>query len=252
MNHFVIDLEHIWKKYPAKKDRPGFKEFMVNFYKLIYKKRNHVNSDFYAIRDLTLKIKKGECIGIIGQNGAGKSTLLSIILGTILPSKGRVTVLGRVTPLLELGAGFHQDLTGRENIILNGILLGMTKLDVLRKMDTIIRFSELEEFIDLPVRTYSSGMYLRLAFSVAIHTDPKILIVDEVLSVGDERFQKKSKEVILKLIKGGITTVFVSHNLKDIEEICNRALWLRHGQVIAEGEPRMVTERYKKEMNKIG
>ncbi|MEW6376489.1 MAG: ATP-binding cassette domain-containing protein, partial [Thermodesulfobacteriota bacterium] len=162
MNHFVIDLEHIWKKYPAKKDRPGFKEFMVNFYKLIYKKRNHVNSHFYALRDLTLKIKKGECIGIIGQNGAGKSTLLSIILGTILPSKGRVTVLGRVTPLLELGAGFHQDLTGRENIILNGILLGMTKLDVLRKMDTIIHFSELEEFIDLPVRTYSSGMYLRL------------------------------------------------------------------------------------------
>lgn len=252
MSHFVIDLEHVWKKYPAKKDRPGLKEFMVNFYKLIYKKTDHVNSHFYALKDLTLKIKKGECIGIIGQNGAGKSTLLSVILGTILPSKGRVEVMGRVTPLLELGAGFHPDLTGRENIILNGILLGMTKLDVLHKMDTIIHFSELEEFIDRPVRTYSSGMYLRLAFSVAIHTDPKILIIDEVLSVGDERFQKKSKEAILRLIKGGITTVFVSHNLQDIKEICNRALWLYHGEVGAEGEPEMVTERYRKEMNKNG
>jgi ABC-type polysaccharide/polyol phosphate transport system ATPase subunit len=252
MNHFVIDLEHVWKKYPAKKDRPGIKEFIVNFYKLIYKKSDHVNSHFYALKDLSLKIKKGECIGVIGQNGAGKSTLLSVILGTILPSKGRVEVMGRVTPLLELGAGFHQDLTGRENIILNGILLGMTKLDVLHKIDTIIHFSELEEFIDLPVRTYSSGMYLRLAFSVAIHTDPKILIIDEVLSVGDERFQKKSKETILKLIKGGITTVFVSHNLKDIEEICNRALWLHHGEVVAEGEPEMITERYRDEMNKNG
>lgn len=252
MNHFVIDLEHIWKKYQAKKDRQGFKEFMVNFYKLIYKKNKHRDSPFYALKDLTLKIKEGECIGIIGQNGAGKSTLLSIILGTMLPSKGKVGVMGRVTPLLELGAGFHPDLTGRENIILNGVLLGLSKPDVLNKMDTIIHFSELEEFIDLPVRTYSSGMYLRLAFSIAIHTDPKILIIDEVLAVGDERFQKKSKGTILKLINGGITTVFVSHNLKDIEEICNRALWLHHGEVAAEGEPKMVTERYRKEMNKIG
>ena len=252
MNHFVIDLEQVWKEYPAKQDRPGIKEFTVNFYKSIWKKGDHVSSHFYALKNLTLKIKKGECVGIIGQNGAGKSTLLSIILGTVLPSKGKVKILGQVTPLLELGAGFHQDLTGRENIILNGILLGMSKLEILLKMDTIIHFSELEEFIDFPVRTYSTGMYLRLAFSVAIYTDPKILIIDEVLSVGDERFQKKSKETILKLIKGGITTVFVSHSLKDIEEICNRALWLHHGEVVADGEPEMVTEKYKKEMNKTG
>lgn len=252
MNHPVIDLEHVWKKYPAQKDRPGIKEFIVNFYKSIYKKGDHVNNHFYALKDITLKIKKGECVGIIGQNGAGKSTLLSIILGTIYPSRGRVKVVERVTPLLELGSGFHPDLTGRENIILNGILLGMTKLDILHKMDKIIHFSELEEFIDLPVRTYSTGMYLRLAFSVAIHTDPEILIIDEVLAVGDERFQKKSKETILKQINGGITTVFVSHNLKDIEEICSRALWLHHGEVVAEGEPEMVTERYKREMNKTG
>lgn len=248
MKEFVIDLNHVWKKYLLKKDSPGFKEFIVNF----SKKRGNENREFYALKDLTLKINQGECVGVIGRNGAGKSTLLSIILGTILPSKGKVEVMDRVTPLLELGAGFHPDLTGRENIILNGILLGLSKLEAIEKMPSIIDFSEVREFIDIPVRTYSSGMYLRLAFSVAIHTDPKILIIDEVLSVGDERFQKKSKETILKLIKGGITTVFVSHNLKDIEEICNRALWLHHGKVVAEGDPRGVTESYRKEMNKTG
>ncbi len=251
MNNFVIDLENIWKKYPAKKDRPGFKEFILNFPKVIYKKNDHKDTPFYALKGVTLKIKKGECIGIIGQNGAGKTTLLSIIIGTISPSKGKVKVTGRITPLLELGAGLHPDLTGRENIVLNGILLGLSKKEILKKMDYIINFSELGEFIDLPIRTYSSGMYLRLAFSVAIHTDPEILIIDEVLAVGDEKFQKKSKETILKLIKGGITTVFVSHNLKDIEEICDRALWLHHGEIVAEGNPKMVTEMYRKEMNKI-
>jgi ABC-type polysaccharide/polyol phosphate transport system ATPase subunit len=248
MKEFVIDLNHVWKKYLLKKDSPGFKEFIVNFYKFFYKKRDDENRNFYALKDLTIRIQQGECVGVIGRNGAGKSTLLSIILGTILPSKGNIKVIGRVTPLLELGAGFHPDLTGRENIILNGILLGLSKLEAIEKMPSIIDFSEVREFIDIPVRTYSSGMYLRLAFSVAIHADPKILIIDEVLSVGDERFQKKSKETILKLIKGGITTVFVSHNLRDIEEVCDRAVWLDHGRVVAEGEPRIVIDRYREKM----
>lgn len=247
MSDFVIEMDHVWKKYPFKKDRPGFKEFFVNLPKF-FNKRGEGDGYFYAIRDLTLQIKRGESVGIIGKNGAGKSTLLSLMLRTILPSSGKVKISERVTPLLELGAGFHPDLTGRENVILNGILLGLTKEDILQKIPSIIDFSEIEEFVDLPVRTYSTGMYLRLAFSVAIHVDPKILIIDEVLSVGDEAFQKKSKEAMLRLIKSGVTTVFVSHNLQAIEEICNRIIWLDHGEVVAEGKPEYIVEEYRKKM----
>ena len=247
MNELVIDLDHVWKEYPLQKDRPGFKEFFVNIHKFI-KRKEEANSHFYALKNVTLKIRKGECVGIVGRNGAGKTTLLSLMLGTIFLSKGRLKIMDRVTPLLELGAGFHPDLTGRENVVLNGVLLGLTKEDVLNKMSSIIDFSEMSEFVDLPVRTYSSGMYLRLAFSVAIHTDPKIFIIDEVLSVGDEGFQKKSKDAMLKLIKGGVTTVLVSHNLYTVEEICNRVIWLDHGEVMAEGEPEAVIKRYREEM----
>jgi ABC-type polysaccharide/polyol phosphate transport system ATPase subunit len=237
MNELVIDLDHVWKKYPFQKDRPGFKEFFVNFPKFI-KRKGEGDDHFFALRNLTLKIERGESVGIIGKNGAGKSTLLSLMLGTILPSKGKVKIMDRVTPLLELGAGFHPDLTGRENVVLNGVLLGLTKENVLNKMPSIIDFSEMGEFVDVPVRTYSSGMYLR------------IFIIDEVLSVGDEGFQKKSKEVILKLIKGGITTVFVSHSLPAVEEICDRVIWLDHGEVVAEGDPKEVIKRYRQEITK--
>lgn len=247
MREWVIDLNHVWKKYLLLRDRPGFKESFVNFHRFL-KKREGEDHYFYALKDLTLNIKTGECLGIIGKNGAGKSTLLSLMLGTILPSSGRVIVKDRVTPLLELGSGFHPDLTGRENVVLNGVLLGLTKEDVLKKMPSIIDFSEMEEFIDVPMRTYSSGMYLRLAFSVAFHTDPSILIIDEVLSVGDEGFQRKSKEAILKLIKTGTTTVFVSHNLQAIGELCTRVLWLDHGEVVAEGDPKEIIESYRKKM----
>jgi len=243
MSEWVIDLDHVWKEYPLQRDRPGFKEFMVNIHKFI-RRKDEEKSHFYALKDLTLRIEKGECVGIIGENGAGKSTLLSLMLGTIFPSRGDVKVMDRVTPLLELGGGFHPDMTGRENVILNGVLLGFTKGDVLEKMSSIIDFSEIGEFVDLPVRTYSSGMYLRLAFSVAIHTDPKILIIDEILSVGDERFQRKSKEAMMKLIKGGVTTVFVSHQLASVKEICNRAIWLDGGKIKAEGEPEKVVDEY--------
>jgi ABC-type polysaccharide/polyol phosphate transport system ATPase subunit len=243
MSEFVVELDHVWKEYPLQRDRPGFKEYFVNIHKFM-KRKGEENSHFYALRDLTLKIARGECVGIIGENGAGKSTLLSLMLGTIFPSRGDVKVMDRVTPLLELGGGFHPDMTGRENVILNGVLLGFTKGDVLKKMSSIIDFSEIGEFVDLPVRTYSSGMYLRLAFSVAIHTDPKILIIDEVLSVGDERFQRKSKEAMLNLIKGGVTTIFVSHQMVAVKEICNRAIWLDGGEIKAEGEPEKVVDEY--------
>ena len=247
MSEWVIDFDHVWKKYPRLRDRPGLKEFFLHFHRFI-RKRGEEDRFFYALKDLTLHIKKGECVGIIGRNGAGKSTLLSMMLGTILPSKGSARIADRVTPLLELGAGFHPDLTGRENVVLNGILLGLTKENILKKMAPIVDFSEMSEFLDVPVRTYSSGMYLRLAFSVAIHADPKILIIDEVLSVGDEGFQTKSKEAMLKLIKGGVTTVLVSHNLPTVEALCTRVLWLDHGKLIAEGHSAEVIEAYRKEV----
>jgi lipopolysaccharide transport system ATP-binding protein len=243
MTECVIHLDHIWKEYPLQKDRPGFKEFFVNFHKII---RGRQASRFYALRDLNLRIGRGECVGIFGKNGAGKSTLLSLMLKTIYPSRGKITITDRVTPLLELGAGFHPDLTGRENVVLNGVLLGLTKEDVFKKIPSIIDFSEMNDFADVPVRTYSSGMFLRLAFAVAIHTDPKILIIDEVLAVGDEGFQKKSREAMVRLIKNGTTTVLVSHNLHVIEEICHRAIWLEHGEIIAEGNPTPLIERYRK------
>jgi ABC-type polysaccharide/polyol phosphate transport system ATPase subunit len=245
MTDYVIEIERVWKEYPVWHDNPGLKEFLVNFRKFI--KRDKTNH-FFALKDIVLKVKRGECVGIIGKNGAGKSTLLSIMLGTVYPTKGKIKINIRATPLLEIGAGFHPDLTGRENVILNGVLLGLTKKDVLGQMDSIIDFSEIKEFIDIPVRTYSSGMYLRLAFSVAIHTDPRLLVIDEILSVGDESFQKKSQQAMLSLINGGVTTVLVSHNLQIIREICSRVLWLDHGQIVAEGEPEKIIEEYKKQV----
>jgi lipopolysaccharide transport system ATP-binding protein len=237
----IIEIEDVWKKFPMRRDRPGFKEFLVNLPKFI---NGNSNSSFWAVKGVTFAVKQGECLGIIGKNGAGKSTLLSLILGTIYPTKGDIRVSQKITPLLELGAGFHPDLTGRENIILNGVLLGLTKDEVLKRVVEIIAFSEIKEFIDMRVRTYSSGMYLRLAFSVAIHTDPKLLLIDEILAVGDEAFQKKSKDALLQLIKRGVTAIFVSHNLAAVKEICNRAIWLHNGEKKAEGEPEKVVEEY--------
>ena len=190
----ALEIEDVWKKFPMRRDRPGFKEFLLNLPKFV--NRNY-NSNFWALKGVSFKVKQGECLGIIGKNGAGKSTLLSLILGTIYPTKGEIKVSQKITPLLELGAGFHPDLTGRENILINGVLLGLTKDEVMERMEDIIAFSEIKEFIDMPVRTYSSGMYLRLAFSVAIHTNPRVLLIDEILSVGDEAFQKKSKDALI-------------------------------------------------------
>ena len=241
MNSVIVELKDVWKKFPIKRDRPGFKEFLVNLPKLT---KNNQNSEFWAIKGVSLKVEKGECVGIIGKNGAGKSTLLSLILGTIYPTKGEIKVFEKITPLLELGAGFHHDLTGRENILINGVLLGLTKKEVLEKIDDIIAFSELNDFIDIPIRTYSSGMFVRLAFSVAIHINPKLLLIDEILGVGDEAFQKKSKEAIIRLLKGGVTTIFVSHSMPAIKEICDRAIWLHNGEIISEGKPGKVVEDY--------
>jgi ABC-type polysaccharide/polyol phosphate transport system ATPase subunit len=239
----IVELEDVWKKYLMKKDRPGFKEFLVNLPKFI---NGNSNSDFWALRGVNFAMEQGECLGIIGKNGAGKSTLLSLILGTIYPTKGGIKVSEKVTPLLELGAGFHPDLTGRENIIINGVLLGLTKDEVMERMEDIIRFSEIIKFIDMPVRTYSSGMYLRLAFSVAIYTGPKLLLIDEILTVGDEAFQKKSRDALMGLMRGGVTTIFVSHQLAAVKELCNRVIWLETGEIRLEGDSKKVVEEYLK------
>jgi ABC-type polysaccharide/polyol phosphate transport system ATPase subunit len=236
----MISIENLRKSYPSRRDAPGFKEFLLNIPKYIMRKQNV----FFALRGISFSVKKGECVGLIGRNGAGKSTLLSILLGVTEPTSGKVTVTGKKTPLLELGAGFHPDMTGRENIIVNGILLGQTKAEVVSKMDRIISFSELEEFIDMPIRTYSNGMYMRLAFSVAIMTGPELLLIDEVLSVGDEFFQKKSGDAIVNLIKNGVTTIFVSHSMEAVKRICSRVIWLEHGEIRADGEPGKIVAQY--------
>lgn len=238
---YIIEVEDLWKRFPMRRDRPGFKEFFVNLPKFI---NRDSNSYFWALKGISIKVEKGECVGIIGSNGAGKSTLLSLILGNVYPTRGRVSVSEKITPLLELGAGFHPDMTGRENILINGVLLGLTKNEVMERMEDIIAFSDISDFINLPVRTYSTGMYLRLAFSVAIHMDPKLLLIDEILSVGDEAFQKKSRNALLNLINGGVTTIFVSHQMSAIKEICHRAIWLDGGEIRAEGEPERVVEEY--------
>ena len=237
----IVEIKDVWKKFPMRRERPGFKEFVVNLPKFL---RSSPNSHFWALKGISFKVKQGDCLGIIGKNGSGKTTLLSLILGTIYPTEGEIKVSQKLTPLLELGSGFHPDLTGRENVLINGVLLGLIKKEVLERMEEIIAFSEIGEFMDMPVRTYSSGMYLRLAFSVAIHTAPELLLIDEILSVGDEAFQKKSKDALLHLINGGVTTIFVSHQMSAVREICNRAIWLDGGVIKAEGEPERVVEKY--------
>jgi len=238
---FVIEIEDLWKQFPLIKDRPGFKTFLLTL-PHFWKKRQ--NGMFYALKGIHLKISDGECLGIIGRNGSGKSTLLSAILGGIVPSRGTIRVSKKITPLLELGAGFHPELTGRENITLYGVILGLTKAEVRERLEDIIAYSEIRDFIDMPVRTFSTGMFLRLAFATAIHTDPELLLIDEILAVGDQSFQKKSKATLLNLIKNGITTLLASHDLQEIREICSRVVWLDEGTIRLEGDPERVVQAY--------
>ena len=191
-----------------------------------------------------LKVNKGEVVGIIGRNGSGKSTLLKIISGLFRPSEGEISVKGRIVPMLELGSGFDPELTGRENVFLNGAILGYTEAFLKEQFDDILEFSELGEFIDMPLKTYSSGMMMRLAFSVATIVQPEILIVDEILAVGDEAFQRKSRAKMLELMGGGTTVLYVSHSLDQIRELCNRVIWLDHGKVVMQGEASEVCDAY--------
>lgn len=225
-----VTFDNVWKYYPLYHQiTGGIKLFLINMPKAIRKLRE---GKYYALKGLSFEIEKGEVVGIYGPNGAGKSTALSLIAGVMRPSQGKVIVNGRVAPLLELGAGFHHDLTGKENIILNGILLGMTKAEALSQLDAIVTFADLGEFIDQPIRIYSTGMLARLGFAVAVHTNPDILLVDEILAVGDEEFKKKCFAKMTEFKESGVTIVLVSHDRATMERFCDRIIEIDEGRFI--------------------
>ena len=207
-----------------------------------------ISEPFYALRDVTFSIKRGETVGIVGHNGSGKSTALKLIAGVMAPTEGEVWVAGRVSPLIELGAGFHPDLTGEENVHLNASILGISTRQSHERFDDIVTFAELWDFIDTPVKRYSSGMYARLGFSVAVHSDPDILLVDEVLSVGDAAFQEKCFAKMRDFQDQGVTIVLVSHGLDLIRQFCHRALLLDRGRIVEEGSPEVIVQRYEEMM----
>lgn len=236
----MIKAEHVSVKYLMTYDRiKSMKEYLVQ---LVKGKIQY--EEFWALRDISFEVKKGEVLGIIGHNGAGKSTLLKVISGILKPTTGSVQVNGTIVPMLELGSGFDFDLTGRENVFLNGAILGYPEQFLKEKYEEIVTFSELGQFIDVPLRNYSSGMVMRLAFSIATVVQPDILIVDEILAVGDAEFQEKSKKRMLELMGGGTTVLFVSHSLVQIREMCNRAIWLEHGEMKMLGEAQSVCDSY--------
>ena len=214
----------------------------------MFKKKEKINNDFWALKNVNFDVEKGEVVGFVGSNGAGKSTLLKVIAGVMKPTKGKVSVYGNICPMIELGAGFDSQLTARENIYLNGAVMGYAKEFINSKFDEIVSFSELSEFLDVPIQNFSSGMIARLAFSIATVVDPEILIVDEILSVGDIAFQKKSEEKMLNMINGGTTVLFVSHSIDQIRNMCNKVVWIEKGEVQAIGG-KEVCDKYIEFMN---
>lgn len=213
------------------------------------KKENQKRNEFWALNDISFEVKKGEVVGLIGSNGSGKSTMLKIVAGVMKPTKGNLIVKGNVCPMIELGAGFDMDLTASENIYLNGAVMGYSKDFIASKYDEIVEFSELQEFMEVPVKNFSSGMIARLAFSIATVVDPEILIVDEILSVGDIAFQTKSEEKMMSMIKGGTTVLFVSHSLEQIKKLCDRVVWIEKGKLIKIGN-NTVCDEYMEYMDK--
>lgn len=243
----MIKLENVSMKFNLGIEKNfSIKEAFISFFD---RKRKPKITEFWALKDVSFEVKKGEVIGLIGSNGAGKSTLLKVVSGVMKPTKGNVTVNGVISPMIELGAGFDPELTARENIYLNGAILGYSKQFIDDKFEEIVEFSELRDFLDAPVKNFSSGMTAKLAFSIATIVSPEILIVDEILSVGDIKFQEKSKNKMLEMINGGTTVLYVSHSLDSIKELCNRVVWLEHGKVVKIGKTKEICdEYYKKQM----
>lgn len=240
MSKTMIEASHVTMRFRMNNDKIlSLKEFVTTALrgKLEYQ-------EFTALEDVSFTVEQGETLGLVGRNGAGKSTLLKVISGILKPTEGTVKVTGNVVPMLELGSGFDFDLTGRENIFLNGAILGYSEEFLKEKYEEIVAFSELGEFINTPIRNYSSGMLARLAFSIATVVKPDILIVDEILSVGDAQFQEKSRARMMELMGGGTTVLFVSHNIEQIREMCNRVIWLEHGQMKMLGKADEVCDAY--------
>lgn len=238
-NDSVISFSHVTKQF-SKLSQKTFKEFIPALFR-----GEKTSESFTALNNISFEIKKGETVGIIGPNGSGKSTILKLIAGVMSPNSGTITVHGSISPLIELGAGFHPELTGRENIFLNGSILGLSQKEITKKFDSIVDFAELQEFIDQPVKHYSSGMYMRLAFAVAVHTQPEILIVDEILSVGDDAFQKKCFAKMEEFKHSqDVTIIFVSHSLGQVESFCTRAIYINNHQIQFDGEPKLAIEKY--------
>ena len=247
MSEMAVSMHHVWKQFRKGELHDSLRDLIPAMARKVMGKaplESANKRDFWALQDISFEIPKGEAFGIVGANGAGKSTMLKLISRIMNPTRGTMEINGRLSALIEVSAGFHPDLTGRENIYLNGTILGMTRKEIAGKFDQIVEFSGLSDFIDTPVKRYSSGMYARLGFSVAAHVNPDVLIVDEVLSVGDYVFQKKCVERMKEVIRSGATVLFVSHNLKTIAEFCHRCLLLDRGRVGMIGTPMEVIQSY--------
>src|SRR5262245_32381460 len=243
----LISVEHVSKKYCRSLKHSmfyGVQDVVRDIFRLDSYTGRLRDNEFWAIDGVSFEVKRGECLGIIGPNGAGKSTLLKMLNGILLPDKGKITMRGRVGALIELGAGFHPMLTGRENVYVNGAILGLTKKEIDRKFNEIVAFAELEDFIDSPVKFYSSGMYVRLGFAVAAHLEPDVLLIDEVLAVGDNEFRTKCTRKIAQIISGGTAFIFVSHNMNEIMRVCQRVIWLEKGQVVQSGDAPSTVSAY--------
>jgi len=233
MSDSVITFENVSKEFKLTKLRVrSLQEFFVH----LFRPEERGSQHFWALKNVTFSIEQGETIALLGPNGSGKSTILKLVSRIIDPTEGTITISGRLSALLELGAGFHPDLTGRENIYLNGSILGLDRKAMNKKLDDIIAFADIGEFIDVPIRGYSSGMQVRLGFSVAVHVEPEIILVDEVLAVGDYSFQLKCLDRIRQLQREGVTILFVSHNFDDVKKLCTQAIWMDEGHLKAQGE----------------
>lgn len=240
MNTTAIKVENVSIKFNLSKEKVnGIKEYFV---KLL--KKQLLFEEFWALTDISLEINKGEVFGIVGLNGAGKSTLLKVIAGVLQPTKGTVSVTGTIAPLIELGAGFDMELTARENIFLNGVILGYSKKFLEEKFDEIIDFAEIREFLDVPLKNYSSGMVARIAFAIATIVEPEVLIVDEILAVGDFKFQEKCQKRIEQMLENNVTVIMVSHSIEQIRSMCNRAILVEKGKAISTGTAQEVCDLY--------
>jgi homopolymeric O-antigen transport system ATP-binding protein len=247
MSEIALEFDGVWKKFKKGEIYDSLRDLVPALTKGIFSRNGHGDleeREFWALRDVSFQVRRGEAFGIIGANGAGKSTALKLLSRILRPNRGCIKAHGRLSALIEVGAGFHPDLTGRENVYLNGSILGMKRQEIARKFDEIVEFSGIGDFIDTPVKRYSSGMYARLGFAVAAHVDPEILLVDEVLSVGDMQFQEKCFERMRRVVASGTTVIFVSHNLQAVQMLCGRALLLAAGVQVNLGETRDVLKRY--------